>query len=35
LPNRFTREKIDGTIETIEENYPTRVQLDIEATSAP
>jgi RHS repeat-associated protein len=28
--NKFKREKPDGTIETIEEEYPTRVELDIE-----
>jgi RHS repeat-associated protein len=28
--NRFKRENPDGTIETVEENYPTRVELDIE-----
>lgn len=28
--NKFNREKPDGTIETIEEKYATRIQLDIE-----
>src|SRR5262249_54811774 len=28
--NKFEREKPDGTIETVEEKYPTRIKLDIE-----